>query len=114
PESSCQSCWNGFSMDVYWSLAMTHTIIEPFKIKMVEPIRFTTPEERALILKNAHYNPFLIHAEDVLIDLLTDSGTSAMSAAQWGAMMVADESYACSRSFFKFEKVVKDLTGFAH
>lgn len=90
------------------------TIIEPFKIKMVEPIRFTTPEQRAEILRNAHYNPFLIHAEDVLIDLLTDSGTSAMSAAQWGAMMVADESYACSRSFFKFEKVVKDLTGFAH
>ena len=90
------------------------TIIEPFKIKMVEPIRATTPEERADILRQAHYNPFLIHSEDILLDLLTDSGTSAMSAAQWGAMMVADESYACSRSFFKFEKVVRALTGFKH
>jgi tyrosine phenol-lyase len=90
------------------------TIIEPFKIKMVEPIRFTSPEERAEILKRAHYNPFLIHAEDILIDLLTDSGTSAMSAAQWGAMMIADESYAGSRSFFKFEKTVRELTGFKH
>jgi len=90
------------------------TIIEPFKIKMVEPIRFTTPEERAEILRRARYNPFLIRAEDILIDLLTDSGTSAMSAAQWGAMMVADESYAGGRSFFKFEKVVRDLTGFKH
>jgi tryptophanase len=90
------------------------TIIEPFKIKMVEPLGFTTPEQRVEILKAAHYNPFLIHAEHILIDLLTDSGTSAMSAAQWGAMMVADESYAGSRSFFKFEKVVRDLTGFKH
>lgn len=90
------------------------TIIEPFKIKMVEPIRFTTPEERRAILREAHYNPFLIHAEDILMDLLTDSGTAAMSAAQWGAMMVADESYACGRSFFKFEKVVRELTGFSH
>ena len=90
------------------------TIIEPFKIKMVEPLGFTTPEQRVEILKAAHYNPFLIHASDILIDLLTDSGTSAMSAAQWGAMMVADESYAGSRSFFKFEKVVRELTGFKH
>ncbi len=90
------------------------TIIEPFKIKMVEPLGFTTPEQRTEILKAAHFNPFLIHAEDILIDLLTDSGTSAMSAAQWGAMMVADESYAGSRSFYKFEKVVRELTGFKH
>lgn len=90
------------------------TIIEPFKIKMVEPIRFTTPEERAEILRRAHYNPFLIHAEDILIDLLTDSGTAAMSSAQWGAMMIADESYAGSRSFFKFERVVRELTGLKH
>lgn len=90
------------------------TIIEPFKIKMVEPIRFTTKEERRAILRKAYYNPFLIHAEDILIDLLTDSGTSAMSAAQWGAMMVSDESYAGSRSYFKFEKVVRELTGFKH
>jgi tryptophanase len=90
------------------------TIIEPFKIKMVEPLRFTTPEERSQILQRAHYNPFLIRAEDILIDLLTDSGTAAMSAAQWGAMMVADESYAGSRSFFRFESVVRELTGFRH
>jgi tryptophanase len=90
------------------------TIIEPFKIKMVEPIRFTTPQERADILRRAHYNPFHIHAEDVLIDLLTDSGTSAMSAAQWGAMMIADESYSGSRSFFKFEQVVRQITGLRH
>src|SRR5580704_7474795 len=90
------------------------TIIEPFKIKMVEPLRFTTQEERVRILREAHYNPFLIRAEDILIDLLTDSGTAAMSAAQWGAMMVADESYAGGRSFFRFEKVVRELTGFRH
>ncbi len=90
------------------------TIIEPFKIKMVEPIRQTTPDERHAILEKAHFNTFLIHAEDVLIDLLTDSGTSAMSAAQWGAMMVGDESYACGRSFYKFEHVVQELTGFKH
>jgi tyrosine phenol-lyase len=88
------------------------TIIEPFKIKTVVPIRFTTREEREIILKKASYNPFLIHAEDVLIDLLTDSGTSAMSAKQWAGIMDGDESYAGGRSFFRFEKAVKKLTGF--
>ncbi|HTX19285.1 MAG TPA: tryptophanase, partial [Bacteroidota bacterium] len=88
------------------------TIIEPFKIKSVEPIRFTTVEERIEILRAAGYNPFMIRAEDVLIDLLTDSGTSAMSAKQWAGMMEGDESYAGARSFYRFEKVVKDLTGF--
>src|SRR3989440_1309362 len=81
---------------------------------MVEPILFTTEEERRACLERAHWNPFLIHSEDILIDLLTDSGTSAMSAAQWGAMMVADESYASGRSFYRFEKVVQELTGFKH
>jgi len=90
------------------------TIIEPFKIKSVEPIRFTTVGEREGILKKAFYNPFLIKAEDVLIDLLTDSGTSAMSSRQWAGMMEGDESYAGSKSFFRFEKVVKDLTGFRY
>lgn len=90
------------------------TIIEPFRIKSVEPIKFTTREERELILKNAGYNPFLIHAEDVLIDLLTDSGTSAMSAKQWSGIMDGDESYAGARSFYRFEKAVKNLTGFKH
>ena len=87
------------------------TIIEPFKIKSVEPIRFTTAEERMKILKRSFYNPFLIHADDVLIDLLTDSGTSAMSAKQWAGIMEGDESYAGARSFFRFEKMVRDLTG---
>ncbi|MCK9409122.1 MAG: beta-eliminating lyase-related protein, partial [Bacteroidetes bacterium] len=87
------------------------TIIEPFKIKSVEPIRFTTVEERTKILREAKYNPFLIHAEDVLIDLLTDSGTAAMSAKQWAGIMEGDESYAGARSFFRFEKAVRDLTG---
>lgn len=89
-------------------------IIEPFRIKAVEPIRFTTSEQRKAILEAAHYNPFLIDADDVLIDLLTDSGTSAMSAAQWGAIMIGDESYAGSRSFHRFESVVRDIFGFRH
>jgi tryptophanase len=89
-------------------------IIEPFRIRAVEPIRFTTPEERRGILERARHNPFLIDADDVLIDLLTDSGTSAMSAAQWGAIMVGDESYAGSRSFRKFEAKVREITGFKH
>lgn len=88
------------------------TIIEPFKIKTVEPIKFNTYLEREIILKQAGYNPFLIPAEDVIIDLLTDSGTSAMSAKQWSGMMDGDESYAGARSFFRFEKIVKELTGF--
>jgi tryptophanase len=90
------------------------TIIEPFKIKSVEPIRFTSQAEREQILRNAFYNPFLISADDVLIDLLTDSGTAAMSAKQWAGIMEGDEAYAGSRSFFRFEKVVRDLTGFKH
>jgi len=90
------------------------TIIEPFKIKSVEPIRFTTPEDREAILRTACFNPFLIHADDVLIDLLTDSGTSAMSAKQWAGIMDGDEAYAGSRSFFRFEAAVRSLTGFKH
>ncbi len=87
------------------------TIIEPFKIKSVEPIKFTTKEERKKILAEAGYNPFLINAENVIIDLLTDSGTSAMSAKQWSGIMDGDESYAGSKSFFKFESAVKKITG---
>lgn len=87
------------------------TIIEPFKIKSVEPIYFNTKEKRIAILEKAFYNPFLIHAKDVMIDLLTDSGTSAMSSAQWAGIMMGDESYAGSTSFFNFEKMVKHITG---
>jgi tyrosine phenol-lyase len=90
------------------------TIIEPFKIKMVEPIRLTTPEEREQIIRSAHFNPFQIPAEDVLIDLLTDSGTSAMSDEQWAGMLRADESYAGARSWYRFESILLELTGMPH
>ena len=87
------------------------TIIEPFRIKSVEPIYFNSKEERKAILENAFYNLFYIHASDVLIDLLTDSGTSAMSSNQWAGIMQGDESYAGSSSFFHFEKTIKNITG---
>jgi len=89
------------------------TIIEPFRIKVVEPLRFTTREERAEVLERAHYNPFFIHADDVLIDLLTDSGTSAMSQEQWAGIMRGDESYAGSESYWRLKREVVDLTGFS-
>ena len=90
------------------------TIIEPFKIKMVEPIRLTTADERETILREAHFNLFQVPAEHVLIDLLTDSGTSAMSSEQWAGMLRGDESYAGARSWFRFEKVLRELTGMPH
>jgi tryptophanase len=90
------------------------TIIEPFRIKSVEPIRQTTPEERERFLEEAGYNLFRIEARNILIDLLTDSGTSAMSTEQWAAVMRGDESYAGSESFFRMKRVVDELTGFRH
>ena len=90
------------------------TIIEPFRIKSVEPLRHTTPAEREGYLEEAGYNLFLIDARHILIDLLTDSGTSAMSTEQWAAVMRGDESYAGSESFFRLKRVVDELTGFRH
>ncbi len=92
----------------------THTIIEPFRIKSVEPIRWTTREERESLLKQAHYNLFLLPADDVLIDLLTDSGTGAMSTYQWGAIMEGDESYAGSRSYDRFRDSIQNIFGYKH
>ncbi len=91
-----------------------NTIIEPFKIKMVEPIKLTTRAERERYIREAGYNLFLLRAEDVIIDLLTDSGTSAMSAAQWSALMQGDESYAGARSWYRFEATVREIFGFEH
>ena len=90
------------------------TIIEPFRIKSVEPLHWTTPQQRERLLEEAGYNLFQIHASEILIDLLTDSGTSAMSTEQWAAMMRGDESYAGSESFYRFEQTVRALTGFRH
>ncbi len=92
----------------------TKTIIEPFRIKSVEPIRWTTREQRKDLLRAAHYNLFLVRADDVLIDLLTDSGTGAMSTHQWAAVMEGDESYAGSRSFDRFKASVQDIFGYTH
>jgi tyrosine phenol-lyase len=90
------------------------TIIEPFRIKSVEPIRWTTREQRETVLRDANYNLFLLAAEDVVIDLLTDSGTGAMSTEQWAGMMRGDESYAGSPSFIRFRDSVQDIFGYKH
>src|SRR6266516_2832971 len=93
---------------------MPHTIIEPFRIKSVEPIRWTMRSEREQLLRAAHYNLFLLPAADVLIDLLTDSGTGAMSTHQWAAVMEGDESYAGSKSFDSFRASIQDIFGNRH
>ena len=90
------------------------TIIEPFQIRSVQPIEFTPLEGRPQALADAGYNPFLLRSDQVLIDLLTDSGTGALSAQQWAAMIASDESYAGAKSFYQFEEAVQDITGFKH
>ncbi|MBP9682336.1 MAG: tryptophanase [Bacteriovorax sp.] len=89
------------------------SIIEPFKIKMVEPLHFHSPKYREEVLKEAGYNLFLIKSEDVTFDFLTDSGTTAMSAEQWSSMITADESYAGSKSFQKFKKAINEIMGYS-
>ena len=93
---------------------MPRTMIEPFRIKSIEPIRMTTPQERLGMLEAAKLNVFQLRAEDVLLDWLTDSGTGAMSSAQWAAIMLGDESYAGAKSFFRLEAVLQDLPGMPH
>ena len=89
------------------------TIIEPFRIHSVQAIDFPTADEREAALERSGFNLFGLHADEVIIDLLTDSGTGAMSSRQWAGMMVGDESYAGSRSYFRFRDVIEELTGLA-
>ena len=93
---------------------MPKTIIEPFRIKMVEPLRLTTQPERQALIREAGYNPFRLRADDCIIDLLTDSGTGALSSRQWSAMMLGDESYAGARSWFVFEEAARRVFGHKH
>jgi tryptophanase len=90
------------------------TIIEPFKIKTVEPLHLSTAEEREVYIRQAHYNPFLLQSRQVIIDFLTDSGTSAMSHEQWAGIMRGDESYAGAVSWERLESEIRDLTGFEY
>lgn len=106
--------WALYPSDLSTKAHIVKTIIEPFKIKVVEPLHMTTREERERTIRRAHFNVFNIHARDVLIDLLTDSGTGAMSSLQWAGIMQGDESYAGAESFYRFYDRIRELTGFEH
>src|SRR5690349_9737073 len=119
PDSPCHHIvpWvtaSGLPLPSQSEADMPKTIIEPFRIKSVEPIRWTTRAQRENLLQAAHYNLFLLPAEHVLVDLLTDSGTGAMSTDQWAAMIQGDESYAGSRSFDRFRDSIQDIFGYRH
>jgi tyrosine phenol-lyase len=107
-------CGTFYDLSTRRDIMPVRTIIEPFRIKSVEPIRWTTREQREKLLKAAFYNLFLLQADDVLIDLLTDSGTGAMSTHQWAAIMEGDESYAGSRSFERFRNSIQEIVGYKH
>lgn len=109
-----QQCNGNYSIATTYSLGMLdRTIIEPFKIHSVQSIDFSTTERRQEAMVEAGYNLFGLQAEDVIIDLLTDSGTGAMSAQQWAGMMIGDESYAGSKSYRRFKDKVAEITGLA-
>src|SRR5512133_639205 len=93
---------------------MMKTQIEPFKIKSIEQIPITSESDRERLIAEAYYNTFYLKSDDITLDFLTDSGTTAMSSKQWAQMMDGDEAYAGSRSFFKCEKILKEITGFKY